>query len=189
MHGLMFVEFRRYVIATHGERVWTSARGRLQAPPRSYLTGRVYPDAEFKALLQATATLLARDPLALQEEFGVFLAPELARFFAPQIDPSWDALDLMEHVEDIIHSSVRRTLPGATPPRFRVTRSGPDVLRLEYESSRQMCGIARGIARGVGIHFGQPLEVSETHCRRRGGSKCEFLIRPAAPSAGPVPNA
>lgn len=100
------------------------------------------------------------------EGFGRFLFPAVLRSCAPLIDPAWGALDLLEHVERALQAGAE----GAS-----VTRDG-DRLVITSTSPYRVCALARGVVRGVGDHFGTPLEVTEGSCARRGHQHCVTTI-------------
>lgn len=91
----------------------------------------------------------------LQERFGEFLVPDLPFMYRKLMDPSWDTLAMLEHVETQMHGAVRRDLRGSTPPVLHVERFSPNTVRVQYVSKRRMGALAVGIVRGLAHHFGE----------------------------------
>ena len=60
---------------------------------------------------------------------------------------------------------------------LRVMRRGADEVIVIYASERRMCGVAKGIARGLGDHFGESIEVEEESCMLTGASSCTIAVR------------
>jgi LytS/YehU family sensor histidine kinase len=75
--------------------------------------------------------------------------------------------------------------PGALPPRLQAQRVSPTVMRINYDSPRKLCAVARGIARGIAAHFNEQLSVSDEHCMHRGDRECVmlFTLREATPAS------
>ena len=50
------------------------------------------------------------------------------------------------------------------------------AIRMNYDSPRKLCAVARGIARGIAAHFKEQLAVSDEHCMHRGDRECVMLF-------------
>jgi hypothetical protein len=74
---------------------------------------------------------------------------------------------------------VRVKMPGAKPPELVARREGPQRLVLVYTSPRQLCGVAKGLARGIGRHYGEQVKVVEPLCMHAGAPRCEIVIEAA----------
>jgi predicted hydrocarbon binding protein len=40
-----------------------------------------------------------------------------------------------------------------------------------------MCGVAKGIIRGLGRHYGERLVLEEPTCMLKGGSECQIVVK------------
>ncbi|GHN02950.1 hypothetical protein WSM22_44390 [Cytophagales bacterium WSM2-2] len=81
-----------------------------------YLPTQVYPDAE-AVLLVRCASEFTKVPVAtILETFGNFIAPSLLQIYSASIQPEWNTIDLLEHVETTIHKAVRFADKNASPP-------------------------------------------------------------------------
>ena len=158
MHGLIFFYIQKFAdSAAAGATSWSKLRSTVTTSHEKYLPSGVYPDAEAVHLLDSIAQS-AHEPLpTIIERFGEFLAPHLIKVAGKHVEPDWTALDLIEHTEAIIHTMVRATNPGARPPVLDTVRQSPHELTLLYGSQRQLCGLARGIIRGIGKHYGEDI--------------------------------
>jgi len=63
------------------------------------------------------------------------------------------------------------------PPVLQARRVSPDEVQLTYASARRMCGIAKGLARGLGKEFDEQIVVFETECMLAGAPACQITIR------------
>jgi tRNA A-37 threonylcarbamoyl transferase component Bud32 len=181
MHGLILLQLQRFVQKRGNVRAWQNLLREAQLSAKSYSPARVYPDAEALALVGAASRLLNLPVGAVLEAFGEFLAPELIRLYTKLVDPEWKTLDLIEHTERLIHAAVRVGNPGAAPPVLDCVRGSPDEIQIVYSSGRQLCGIAKGIVKGVARYYGETVRITEDACMRRGDPFCALqIVRVAA---------
>jgi tRNA A-37 threonylcarbamoyl transferase component Bud32 len=176
MHGLIFLQFQRFAQKQGRIPAWESLLREAQLPVKSYSPARTYPDEEMLALVGAAGRLLNTPAAALLEAFGEFVAPELIRLYGKLIEPQWKTLDLIENTEKLIHVAVRVGNPGAQPPVLHCIRSTPDELQIVYSSDRQLCGVAKGIVKGVARHYGETVRISDDACMLRGDPFCALQV-------------
>lgn len=179
MHGMLMVQFRNFVDEKLAPGGWETLLIRAGYPGQRFSIDEAYPDELLGALVGAARELTRIPSPDLLESFGEYLVPGLANLYGAQIRREWRALDVIEHTEQAIHAVVRHQSPSATPPPLRATRIGPDEVRVSYTSARRLCAVAKGICRGLGRHFGEPLEIEETNCMLRGDRTCELVVRRA----------
>lgn len=161
MHGLLFCQLERFVVARHGRPTWTVLLGRAGLPGQRYRPDAVYDDGEMHQLVNAAAALLDQPAEDIQEAFGVFLAPQLLQLHTDLIQPQWRTLDLLLHTETLIHGAVRQRDPRAEPPRLEILQTGPQRLQLNYRSPRNLSATARGIIHGLAAHYGDGVQITE----------------------------
>jgi Haem-NO-binding len=177
MHGLIFSELKRFVDEGHGPGVWDALLRESGIGAKIYLTMEVYPDAELERLAR-TASALTGSPLGdILEAFGEFLAPTYFKLYGHLLKPEWRTLEVIEHTEQSIHRVVRIKNPGARPPELRCVRISSVEVLLVYNSSRRMCAVAKGIAKGVATHFSESIRISESTCMLRGATDCRITIK------------
>ena len=108
--------------------------------------------------------------------FGAFLARGLLKVYGPFIDAEWRLFDLLEHTEASIHQAVRVNDAAADPPRLHVTRPAEDRVEINYRSPRMLCGLAKGIVRGLSEHFQEPVEIDDLACMHTGDAACQIVV-------------
>ena len=178
MHGLIFFYLRKFAdLLSTGTSSHPGLRSTIVRSTTSYLPSAVYPDAEAVSLLQSIADSIGRPLPDTLGRFGEFLAPHLVKVAGASINPAWRTLDLIEHTESLIHSMVRAANPGAEPPVLETVRIGPDELQLVYNSPRRLCPLAKGLMRGMAIHYGESISIDEPSCVFRGDPFCSFVVR------------
>ena len=185
MHGIVLMELKKHVEQAYGPQTWSALLIAAGLPGTIYNAMGEYPDEEVLAIVGAACEATGKSADEVLEGFGRFLVPDLVATYGFLVQPGWDALDLIANTEKTIHTVVR-TRDGATPPVLEVTRQGPDALSLRYSSSRQLCALAKGIAKGVGDFYETPLEVAETTCMHRGAPHCQLEIS-RVPVTTPLP--
>ncbi len=176
MHGVIFLELRKFVGARLGEGAWDDLIRQSGLGSSIYLAAKDYPDAE--APSWSRPLLRQRQSSGeLLEDFGEFVVPDLLQFYGSQLDPAWKTLDVIENTEETIHKVVRRRNPGAKPPELRCERPSPDEVVVRYMSARRMCALAKGICRGLAAHFGEQIAISEFGCMLAGARECRISVQ------------
>jgi hypothetical protein len=177
MHGIIFSELKKYVDTKLGADAWTGLVHAAGLPTKIYMPIHTYPDQEAVALVSAASQITGQPVDAVLQSFGEFIVPDLLRMYGSLLKKEWKTLDVLEHTEETIHRVVRSQNPGAEPPRLQCTRLSATTLVIAYTSSRKMCGVAKGIVRGIAAEFGDKVIVSESTCMLKGGTKCEISVR------------
>jgi hypothetical protein len=191
VHGIVMNQFRQFALERMGREGWREAADAAGVEHEVFEIGRIYPDEALGTLVAETARRTGEAAPALVEEFGVFIAPALLRVYEMLVDPAWRTLDVIEHTEQVIHTVVRAKMPGAAPPLLDARRTAPDTVVIDYRSPRRLCSLARGIARGMALHFGETVEIDESECMHAGDPRCLITVRrtgeaPAAADAAGV---
>lgn len=186
-------QFRQYVVSRHGRERWVEMMAESGYAEDHYKLSEVYPDDQLTALVTSAASGTATPVSLLLEDFGAFLAPALLRVYAPLIPAEWRTLDVIAHTEENIHTVVRARMRGAAPPALISRRISPTLVELDYRSERNLCFVAKGIARGLAEHYGEMIGISEPECMHLGGERCLMLFEalpgessPSDTSAGAV---
>jgi hypothetical protein len=176
VHGIIFAEFKKFVVVTSSNETWIKLQAVAGLEHRRYLASEAYPDQELFELVRAGSQLLNKSSSLMLEAFGEFIVPDLLGIYHAFIKAEWTALDVIEKAESTIHKTVRLKDPTATPPVLQVERLSPDEVQIIYNSERKLCSVAKGIIRGVGKHYGEALRVEEKDCMLRGGKACTLLV-------------
>ncbi len=177
MHGMIFSELQNYAETKHGRGTWSALIKKANLENRVYLPVQEYPDAEAVSLAMAASAMTGLPLSAVLEDFGQFIVPSLVRIYGHLLKPKWRTIDVIDHTEATVHKVVRVKNPGAKPPQLKTKRLGPDEVLLIYTSPRRMCGLAIGIAAGLGQHFREKIVSTQTMCMHKGATRCEILFR------------
>jgi len=177
MHGVIFMELRKYVDTKLGRDVWDDLLKEAGLGGKLYLATWSYPDEEAVAIVTAIAKRRGQSIPAILEDFGEFIAPTLLHMYRALIPSEWRTLDVIENTEHVIHRVVRIRQPGATPPQLVAHRSSPKEVVITYTSRRKMCGLAKGIAKGIARQYNEPITITELSCMLRGDSACVISVK------------
>lgn len=176
MHGTVFQELQRFVKNEFGFSTWREIKEEAGVDRSLYTATNEYPDDEAQAIVAAASELTDTPAQDLLAQFGEFIGPNLIEMYSSRVDDEWDALDLIENTEETIHQIVRLSEAGAAPPELEAERVDDGTVQVVYSSDRQMCGLARGIAQGVGNYYDQNLSIAETTCMLDGDESCTLEI-------------
>src|SRR5262249_37775038 len=157
-------ELKKFADERLGVHGWDQLLARSRLGPRLYLPTQEYPDDQAARLIDAAAAATGLAAKAIMEDFRAFIVPDLLRVYGALLDPSWRTLDGVENTEPMIHRVVRLRDASARPPELHVQRPTPDRVVITYRSHRRMCGVARGIVRGLATHFGETIALEEPSC-------------------------
>jgi predicted hydrocarbon binding protein len=177
MHGVILLEFARFVEARFGGPLWREVVSRSGFSSPIFLPTQIYPDPDFLTIVSGVCQKAGRDPGSILEEFGEFIVPSLASLYAAFIDADWKLLDLLEHTEATIHRVVRMRAPGAEPPRLSCRRLAADEVEMAYTSGRKLCAFARGLIRGLAKLYEEAVTLSEPECMLQGRPACLLRIK------------
>jgi hypothetical protein len=176
MHGLIFVELKKFVDARLGEAAWRDLLCQAGLDGREYLPVQEHPEAEVLAIMAGIGAGMDLEQDALLQLLGEFMAPDLMRMYGSLLRREWKTLDVIEHAATTIHRVMRARNPAAAAIAMRAERCGPDELTLTYASPRRMCGLAKGIVRGLAGHFDERVRIAEQACMHEGAPECRLRI-------------
>ena len=177
MHGLIFAELKKYVDHVLGPQAWEPLLAKAGLAGKLYMPVSTYPDTEAVALVTAASATTGLPADTVLQGFGEFIAPDLLRMYGSLLPREWKTLDILEHTEETIHRVVRAQTPGADPPKLVAKRSSAQEVVITYTSERRMCGVAKGIVRGIAKERGEGVAISETTCMLAGADRCELVVR------------
>ncbi len=177
MHGLILAELKKFVDQRLGGDTWKNVLRDAGLGVKVYMPTQVYPDTDVAAIVAAASKLSGLPTVAVLEQFGEFIVPDLVAVYGAYVRPEWKTLDLLLNTEGTIHRVVRTRDAGALPPELRVTRVSAEEVAIEYSSARKLCAVARGIVKGVAVHYRETVALSEPSCMWRGDAHCRINVR------------
>jgi Haem-NO-binding len=171
---MIFAELEQYAESKFGPGTWKTLLKKANLENRIYLAVQEYPDSEAVSLVMAASAATGQPVSSVLEDFGRFIVPSLLRLYGHLLKPEWRTLDVIENTERTVHAVVRVRNPGAKPPQLKTRRIGPKEVSLLYNSPRRLCGLAIGIASGLGEHFHENIVANQRICMYKGADHCEI---------------
>jgi hypothetical protein len=179
LHGTIFNYLKNFADEEVGSDAWAGMLKAAGLEGHLYSAEQTYSDAELVALVAAASGATRVPGPELLGRFGEWLVPDLLSAYNYLLRPEWDVMEVLLNTEQMIHQAVRMGNPGAAPPRLSAKRVSPNEVRIVYTSERKMCTLGEGIVRGLGTHFGTPVEASQSNCMLHGDPYCEIVARTA----------
>jgi hypothetical protein len=174
VHGLIFISFLDFMGKHFGDG-WSDS---------SYLASEAYADDEFHSLVERASTATGRPRADLLREFGVFAATEaFAGLYPGYYAESGDTRSFLLAVEDRIHELVRKSIPGARPPRLHVRPLGEEGVCISYTSERGLCDLLEGLLVGTAEFYGETFDIEQVMCMRNADLACSFHVQPSSAAA------
>ena len=184
MHGLIFIELKKYVESKFDSATWEQLLEKAGQKHRFSWPPRVYPDRDILALVTSACEMTGLTANAILEDFGEFIAPNLVEQYKFFISPSWRLLDFLAHTDETIHKVVR-IQKGSIPPWLVATRVADDKLVITYTSARKMCALLRGIVKGAAKFYKEDVTISESRCMLLGDPECIVTVQVALAKSDP----
>ncbi len=181
MHGVVMTGLRTFVIQQTSRKQWEQVKDAAGVDTEGYTRMEDYPDEEFQQIYEILLDDADASDAELQRQFGQFLFGELGEMYARiYFDDEWDALDLIENVEETIHQSLKmRDDSGFTPPELETERLGEDGIAVLYKSDRHLCEFGKGLIQGTAEHYETELSVGEPQCMKDGADICRIEVHEA----------
>jgi len=177
MKGVINRGVQELVLAAFGQEAWESIKAQARCPEPFFSVSRDYPDDMTLALVHAISMQTKLSPDEVLVEFGKHWLTQTATAVYPhfvQLAGS-TAREFLLNM-DSVHRHATNSIPHAHPPSFEYEELPNGKLRMRYRSQRQLCPALYGLILGVGIHFGETLEVRETDCIRQGAEACVMEV-------------
>ncbi len=113
-----------------------------------------YPDEDLAEIVeQAVARLGITVPQA-HHAFGQWIFPHLADLVPPDAVKRDHPKEVLMDLDRIHEIELKKLWPDAKPPTFRCEDTGPDTMRIVYDSPRQMFDLLEGVLGSVERHYG-----------------------------------
>ncbi len=177
MKGVINKGIQELVESRFGGEAWLKVKELADCNEPFFAVSEDYPDEMTVALVGAVAQVADLDPETVMIEFGKYWVAEVGARCYPsfyKLAGSTPREFLLSMTR--VHDQVTCYLEAATPPRFTYEELPSGQLLMHYHSQRGLCAVLHGLILGVGIHFGQELQVRETACMKKGDPHCTMEV-------------
>ncbi|MBF0261293.1 MAG: heme NO-binding domain-containing protein [Magnetococcales bacterium] len=178
MHGLLFLALEDFLDARLGEGVWSRALQAANLPDQAFEPDRYYPDEIAQRLFEVSAKLLKQPVPQMLELFGQHMSPGLVTMGRSMgiVHKEWKTLDILEHLQSDILAPFSNIEAGVMPPDIRTYRLKHGEVAVAYVSRRKLCPLLKGIVRGLGQFFQEPIAFKEHVCMLQEAPLCRLSI-------------
>ena len=175
MKGVVNKGIGEFAIQQFGEEAWTRIKAAAGCEEPFFSTSASYDDQSTLDLVTAACEVSGLTAAQVLEAYGRFLIPNTMRdaypsFFAVA---GKSARELLMNL-DRVHQEVTKHVAGSAPPLIVCTETADGTLHIRY-SGRGFCELLKGALAGVGVMFGESLEVREISCSTDTG--CLFEVQ------------
>jgi hypothetical protein len=186
MKGMVFTEFLELVERTHSADLADQLIEECELPSGgAYTAVGNYDHREMVRLLTALHRHTAQPVDQLLRWFGVNLYTALSKGFPGFFEGKTHAFQVLEGIESVIHTEVRKLFPDAELPGFEVHRMRSDCLILDYRSPRCMEDLAHGLIQACVTQFGTPIRIERSPLAGEEPGAIRFVLT----DTGDVPSA
>lgn len=178
MKGIIFTEFLEMVEDRFGIEILdelTTHKGK--GCPMSFTSVGNYPHEDLVGMI---IVLSKRTGIALDDllnTFGRHLYSMFQTKFPAFLEHHTDPLDILEGIETVIHTEVRKLYPEARLPNFDCDRVNKDKLIMSYSSNRPFAGVADGLIHGCIESFKFDIQVERVDHEVEQGSSSTFTLQ------------
>lgn len=121
----------------------------------AYTAVGTYPFPEMVALIVALSKRTGLAVPVLIHAFGQYLFGRFFVLYPAFINACDSTIELVSHIEQVIHTEVRKLYPDAELPSFEVESHTVQRLSVVYRSPRCLADLAVGLIDGAVAHYGE----------------------------------
>jgi predicted hydrocarbon binding protein len=177
MKGTINKGIQELVEKRFGPEAWDNIKELAKCEEPFFSTSDDYPDRLTLDLANAAAKVCGLPLEIVLVEFGKFWVSNTGVKLYPTFFKlaGKTAREFLLNM-DRVHRLVTKNIANAKPPRFEYEELPDSRLLVHYRSERRLCPVLRGLIQGVGIYFGEELQVKETGCMNDGAPQCTMEV-------------
>ena len=182
MYGLVNKAIEDFVTQQFGVETWERILEKADLDAEVFISMKTYPDDWTYKLVGAASGVLGLPADHILTAFGEHWIRFTQREGYGQLLTACGRT-LPEFLKklDNMHAHIGLTFAGSKMPSFRCTEIGPNQLQVDYYSERPGLGpMVVGLLRGLGVLFGNTVEVEFSQSRASGADHDQFLLHYAA---------
>lgn len=183
MKGLVFAEFISFMEEQYSPELADRVINTADLPNRGgYSRVGNYPHDQMLRLMGAMAHDTGEPLPALARAYGGYLFGRFVALFPSFFDHANDSFDFLTHLEDHVHTEVRKLHADACPPKLEAVCDGL-TMRLSYSSHRPFADLAHGLIEASLAHFGDHAVLERVESPVGDGRQAIFHLRRKAAAA------
>ncbi len=177
MKGIINKGIQELIEAKFGAEAWEKVKDLAKCEELFFSASEEYPDQMTLDLANAASKVSGLPLETVLVEFGKFWVLNISAEAYPTFFKlaGKTAREFLLNM-DKVHQQVTKNILNAKPPSFEYEELPDGRLLMHYRSERRLCAVLRGLILGVGIHFGEELQVKETACMNKGDTQCTMEV-------------
>lgn len=178
MHGIVFLALEDFLESRMGADAWPKAMAAAKLGEQEFDFEQVYPDRSALELFKATAKLLDQSQEKMLEALGIHMSPGLVSMGRSLglVRENWKTMDILEHLQKGILAAFNAPGTNVIAADIRTYRLKHGEVAIAYVSRRKLCHLLKGIIKGMGEHFDEPIAFKEPVCMRTGAPLCRLSV-------------
>ncbi|MBF0272234.1 MAG: heme NO-binding domain-containing protein [Magnetococcales bacterium] len=174
----MFLALEDFLEARLGEGAWSRALQAANLHDQEFEPDRYYPDSLASDLFELSAKQLKQPLTQTLELFGQHMSPGLVTMGRSMgiLRKEWKTLDILEHLQSHVLAPFANIESGVMPPDIRTYRLKHGEVAVAYVSRRKLCALLKGIIRGLGLFFQEPIAFKEHVCMLQEAPLCRMSV-------------
>jgi hypothetical protein len=143
----------------------------------AYTAVGTYPFPEMVALIVPLSRRSGIEVPVLIHAFGQYLFDRFFVLYPAFINACDSTMQLVSHIEHVIHTEVRKLYPDAELPTFEVESHTAQRLSVVYQSPRCLADLAVGLIEGAMRHYGEQDALTlQREALNEDGSRVRFIL-------------
>lgn len=176
MKGIIFTEFLEMVESQFGYGMVDTLLTNSDLPSKGiYTSVGTYSHREMVNLVANLGIITQTPSSELLRTFGRYLFSSFTKHYHHFIEKAPDAFTLLGSIHNYIHVEVHKLYPDAELPHFSIEHPQPNVLIMNYTSSRKMADLALGLIEGTLEYFNEKAQIDQ-QLLNTDGSIVKFII-------------
>ncbi len=177
MKGLVFTQFLAMAEESVGEKRVDDMIDRCPLHSGgAYNAVGNYDCSELTTLVGELSRETGIDVGELQKAFGRWMLQNFVATHPEFFEAKACAFDMLESVENEVHTEVRKLYPDAELPRFETRRPDPQTLEFIYRSPRRLATFCEGLIEACLMHYGEAADIRSEDVSDQENQIVRFLI-------------
>lgn len=178
MYGMVNRALQEMVEGSQGADVWERVKTRAGVDVEVFISTEGYPDELSYKLVGATSEELRMSVDGVLEQLGGHWILQTARYgYGDLMAAGGDSLaEFLVNLPEF-HSRMTAIFPELNPPEFHVDCTGERGVLVHYYSHRPgLTSLVKGLLRGLGEMYSEPVTVTLVKVRGQGSDHDEFAV-------------
>ena len=178
MNGLVLSALRSHVLERFDDATWENICVDAGQRNRLYLPSSDYPDEVLESILAATVQTTDVDRSSLLRTLGRSIGSAFLSTVRLEIDPEWDVLSLVAHLDRILERAFTHNRCSCyDPPVIECQLIGDRTVFVEFRTKSGHCSLFHGLIESIAEEYDEPTIVSHRACHTEDvADRCTLVV-------------